>query len=245
MCYSWVVCIMRKRAGARASTRVGPAKIGGTSGTADPASPVRPGRAAGRKLRSACACGGFRRRPAGQFAENSRRSFRRARRESLPSGSPPSSPRGTGEAGVQWVFENIPVTKGDRGMNTRRQEPNGAAETAAEARAYRKIPLEVLRGFYSDQVELSSLTQVAARIGVGKSTLHGFLTGAKPHRRTLRFLGLHYLKARDTSPQSEALQCIAGNDEELRGAVLDTLAAHLQRRARPIPEWLSQMRASR
>lgn len=130
-------------------------------------------------------------------------------------------------------------------MNTHRQEPDGAAEPAVEPRAYRTIPLEVLRGFYADQVELTSLAQVAARAGLGRSTLHSFLAGAKPHRRTLRLLGLHYLKARDTSPHSEALQLLAGDDEELCSAVLDTLATHLQRRARPIPEWLSRMRAAR
>lgn len=60
---------------------------------------------------------------------------------------------------------------------------------------HRTVPLEVLREFARSQAELSSIRLVAEDAGVGRSTLHKFITaGTTPHPRVRRLLALWYLR---------------------------------------------------
>jgi hypothetical protein len=60
---------------------------------------------------------------------------------------------------------------------------------------HRKVPLEVVREFARSQSELSALRTMAEDAGVGRSTLHKFITaGTMPHPRVRRLLALWYLR---------------------------------------------------
>jgi hypothetical protein len=60
---------------------------------------------------------------------------------------------------------------------------------------HRTVPLEVLREFARSQAELSSIRLVAEDAGVGRSTLHKFISaGTMPHPRVRRLLALWYLR---------------------------------------------------
>jgi hypothetical protein len=60
---------------------------------------------------------------------------------------------------------------------------------------HRTVPLEVLREFARSQAELSSIRLVAEDAGVGRSTLHKFITASTtPHPRVRRLLALWYLR---------------------------------------------------
>jgi hypothetical protein len=60
---------------------------------------------------------------------------------------------------------------------------------------HRTVPLEVLREFTRSQTELSSIRQVAEDAGVGRSTVHKFISaGTMPHPRVRRLLALWYLR---------------------------------------------------
>lgn len=60
---------------------------------------------------------------------------------------------------------------------------------------HRTVPLEVLREFARSQAELSSIRHVAEDAGVGRSTVHKFITaGTMPHPRVRRLLALWYLR---------------------------------------------------
>lgn len=60
---------------------------------------------------------------------------------------------------------------------------------------HRAVPLYLLREFYMDMVELTSLRSVASAAGITRSTLHKFVAdGSVPHPRTRRLLALYYLQ---------------------------------------------------
>lgn len=60
---------------------------------------------------------------------------------------------------------------------------------------HRAVPLEVLREFARSHAELGSIRLVAEDAGVGRSTLHKFITaGTTPHPRVRRLLALWYLR---------------------------------------------------
>jgi hypothetical protein len=60
---------------------------------------------------------------------------------------------------------------------------------------HRSVPLEVLRDFARSEAELTSIRLAADDAGVGRSTLHKFITaGTKPHLRVRRRLALWYLR---------------------------------------------------
>lgn len=60
---------------------------------------------------------------------------------------------------------------------------------------HRLVPLEVLREFARSHAELTSIRLVAEDAGVGRSTLHKFITaGTTPHPRVRRLLALWYLR---------------------------------------------------
>jgi transcriptional regulator with XRE-family HTH domain len=107
-------------------------------------------------------------------------------------------------------------------------------------KGYRTIPEEVLRDFYTDQIELSTLKQVADRAGIGRTTLHNFMNGSSPHPRTRRLLGLYYLRLQDTARFVDAMKVLAGEDEELQRAVARLIAEHCRRAGDPFPRWLQE-----
>ncbi|HEU4883626.1 MAG TPA: hypothetical protein VFT45_15305 [Longimicrobium sp.] len=68
---------------------------------------------------------------------------------------------------------------------------------------HRAVPVETLREFARDRAELTSVRQVAAEAGLGRTTLRNFLTrGTTPHPRVRRILALWYLgeKAKEQTP---------------------------------------------
>ncbi|MBV9109638.1 MAG: hypothetical protein JO306_09560 [Gemmatimonadetes bacterium] len=104
-----------------------------------------------------------------------------------------------------------------------------------EAKAYRTIPEDVLREFYRDQIELSSLKEVAARAGIGRTTLHSFMNGSSPHPRTRRLLGLYYLRLQGTVRYDEALRVLSGGDDELQNTLAEAIAEHHRKSGKPLP----------
>lgn len=121
---------------------------------------------------------------------------------------------------------------------------------------HRSVPVEVLREFVRDQSELSSVRQVAAEIGLGRTTLHSFLAGeTTPHPRVRRLIALWYLqKVQETGeleavrPYAAALEILLSHipPERRRAAeqeVLDALAqTHAQSNTTP-PRWLELLRS--
>jgi AcrR family transcriptional regulator len=71
---------------------------------------------------------------------------------------------------------------------------------------HRAVPVETLREFARDRAELTSVRQVAAEAGLGRTTLRNFLTrDTTPHPRVRRLLALWYLseKAKAQKPFSQ------------------------------------------
>ena len=59
----------------------------------------------------------------------------------------------------------------------------------------RAIPLEAMRTFALTEAGRTSLRVLAERVGVGRTTLRGFLyDGRKPHPRVRRLLALWYVR---------------------------------------------------
>ncbi|HEX6038010.1 hypothetical protein [Longimicrobium sp.] len=95
------------------------------------------------------------------------------------------------------------------------------------------MPLEVVREFARSQAELSSIRHVAEDAGVGRSTIHKFISaGTMPHPRVRRLLALWYLRRLSgvdelelIRPYSSALEVVFGElPEPFRGrAMLDVL----------------------
>lgn len=98
---------------------------------------------------------------------------------------------------------------------------------------HRTVPLEVVREFARSQAELSSIRHVAEDAGVGRSTIHKFISaGTMPHPRVRRLLALWYLRRLSgvdelelIRPYSSALEVVFGElPEPFRGrAMLDVL----------------------
>lgn len=117
------------------------------------------------------------------------------------------------------------------------------------------VPLEVLREFTRSQAELSSLRHVAEDAGVGRSTVHKFITaGTTPHPRVRRLLALWYLRRLSgvdelelVRPYVSALKVLFGDvPESSRGramlAVLDDVEhAYTQAEEEP-PPWVNVLR---
>lgn len=69
---------------------------------------------------------------------------------------------------------------------------------------HRAVPLDVLRDFVRSQAELSSIRQVAAEVGLGRTTLHSFINGeTNPHPRVRRLLALWYLQKLEQAPDMD------------------------------------------
>ena len=117
----------------------------------------------------------------------------------------------------------------------------------------RDVPIDAVRELARDHAERSSLRQLAPEIGLGHSTLHNFLSGAAPHPRVRRLLGLWYLRVTagggedDLRPYQSALDVLlAGVPEELRGRaageVLDVLERGYEGTRTGTPAWLTALR---
>ena len=117
----------------------------------------------------------------------------------------------------------------------------------------RDVPIDAVRELARDHAERSSLRQLAPEIGLGHSTLHNFLSGAAPHPRVRRLLGLWYLRVTgaagddDLRPYASALDMLlAGGPAELReraaGEVLDVLERGYAGSGKDAPAWLAALR---
>jgi hypothetical protein len=133
----------------------------------------------------------------------------------------------------------------------------GAAAPEGEPRDYRAVPVEAMRRFAQDQAELTSIRQVAAEIGLGRTTLHKFVVGeTMPHPRVRRLLALWYLRrhghaADDDAavrPYAAALQILLGDvpedaRERATAEVLDVLERGYTVAGGEPPAWLDALRA--
>lgn len=120
---------------------------------------------------------------------------------------------------------------------------------------HRTVPLEVLREFARSQAELTSIRLVAEDAGVGRSTLHKFITaGTMPHPRVRRLLALWYLRRLGgvdetelVRPYASALEVLVGDVPELTRArvttdVLDSVDRGYSDAGEETPRWTSALR---
>jgi hypothetical protein len=120
---------------------------------------------------------------------------------------------------------------------------------------HRTVPLEVLREFARSQAELSSIRLVAEDAGVGRSTLHKFITaGTTPHPRVRRLLALWYLRRLSgvnemelVRPYASALEVLMGDVPEIsRGRatteVLDSVYRGYAAAGEEAPRWVNVLR---
>lgn len=138
----------------------------------------------------------------------------------------------------------------------RTSSPHGGSRMTSmdSERAHRDVPLGVLRDWYRDQVELSSVRSLAAEANVGRTTIHKFVHGAtKPHPRVRRLLALHYLQAtgegrvENVRPLQAALGVMlarvpAERITESISEVLDTVERVHRAAAVEPPGWIAPLR---
>lgn len=114
--------------------------------------------------------------------------------------------------------------------------------------------LEELRAWYADQCERSSVRSVAAQAGIGRTTMHGFISArTTPHPRVRRLLVLYRTGTTDDpdSPASLALLIALAADlppEALESVVLDllgTLEREVRASGREVPSWLTCLQEGR
>jgi hypothetical protein len=127
--------------------------------------------------------------------------------------------------------------------------------TPAFAAAYRTVPVEVLREFVRSQAELSSLRYVAEDAGVGRSTVHKFITaGTMPHPRVRRLLALWYLRRLEGVNEIEFLRPyvsaldvllaeVAEPSPDVTLTVLEGMAKGFENAGEQTPRWLQVLRA--
>lgn len=120
---------------------------------------------------------------------------------------------------------------------------------------HRTVPLEVLREFARSYAELSSIRAVAEDAGVGRSTVHKFITaGTTPHPRVRRLLALWYLRRLSgidelelVRPYVSALETLIGDlPKPSRGrvsvAVLDDIERGCAEAGEETPRWVQVLR---
>lgn len=120
---------------------------------------------------------------------------------------------------------------------------------------HRTVPLEVLREFARSQAEVTSIRLVAEDAGVGRSTLHKFVTGGTtPHPRVRRLLALWYLRRVSGIDETElvrpyvsALEVLIGDvPEPVRGraaiAVLGDVERAYAESVEEVPRWVGVLR---
>lgn len=72
---------------------------------------------------------------------------------------------------------------------------------------HRTVPLEVLRDFARARGEATSIANVAEELGLGRSTLYGFISeGRTPHPRARRVIALWYLDWIETAPDFDLVR---------------------------------------
>ena len=123
-----------------------------------------------------------------------------------------------------------------------------------EDKSFRDIPVDVLREFYRDLAERTSLTVVALTAGIGRTTLHKFINGGTaPQPRIRRLLALAYLRATRNGPEDlrsveQALGVLLarvprGRMRDSVGEVIGAIErAHRTAGVEP-PEWIAGIRA--
>lgn len=119
----------------------------------------------------------------------------------------------------------------------------------------RDVPIDAVRELARDHAERTSLRQLAPEIGLGHSTLHNFLSGAAPHPRVRRLLGLWYLRVTGGSaeeftirPYAAAIDVLLSEvPEAVRDRARADLLGVLERGYRAsgveAPGWLAALRA--
>lgn len=120
---------------------------------------------------------------------------------------------------------------------------------------HRTVPLEVLREFARSQVELSSIRHVAEDAGVGRSTVHKFISaGTMPHPRVRRLLALWYLRRLSgldelelIRPYASALEVVFGDlPEPFRGRAMLSVLDYVDRAYTDLgeetPRWVKALR---
>lgn len=121
---------------------------------------------------------------------------------------------------------------------------------------HRKVPLEVLREFARSYAELTSMRHVAEDAGVGRSTVHKFITeGTKPHPRIRRLLALWYLRRVSGIDEFELIRPYVSALETLIRdvpdpsrtramlAVLDNVERACAEAGEETPRWVTVLRA--
>jgi hypothetical protein len=120
---------------------------------------------------------------------------------------------------------------------------------------HRSVPLEVLRDFARSQSEITSIRLVAEDAGVGRSTLHKFITaGTMPHPRVRRLLALWYLQRLEgvdelelVRPYLAALAILLldvpdSSLKDVRLAVLDRIEQGFTDVGEEAPRWVTVLR---
>src|SRR5690349_12124600 len=120
---------------------------------------------------------------------------------------------------------------------------------------HRAVPVETLREFARDRAELSSVRQVAAEVGLGRTTLHNFIyENTTPHPRVRRLLALWYLREKEKekaeiSPETytSALGVLFGDLPSLDRAqamatLVESVAAMYENMGVPLPPGLADLR---
>jgi hypothetical protein len=120
---------------------------------------------------------------------------------------------------------------------------------------FRAIPVEVLRDFVRSRAEITSIRQVAAETGLGRTTLHSFVNGeTTPHPRVRRVIALWYLDWLETAPDLDVVRpyasalevLISGMPETQRdgtlAVVLDGLESGYTGGGEPPPRWVELLR---
>lgn len=121
---------------------------------------------------------------------------------------------------------------------------------------HRAVPLEVLRDFARSVAELGCIRETAQDAGVGRSTLHHFITkGTTPHPRIRRLLALWYLRRVSgldeldyLRPYLAALDVLLSDASESvrEDATLDVLTSVENRyvaAGQDAPPWIAVMRS--
>jgi transcriptional regulator with XRE-family HTH domain len=115
---------------------------------------------------------------------------------------------------------------------------------------HRAVRMEVLQDFVRTQAELSSIRQVAAEVGLGRTTIHAFVNGeSNPHPRVRRTLALWYLQKSAEAPDIDVarpyaaalgilLAALPESDREAGTAVLLEALEALHAGAGSYPRWL-------
>lgn len=124
-------------------------------------------------------------------------------------------------------------------------------------RDHRLVPLELIREFTRSKAELSSIRTVADEAGVGRSTMHKFITaGTMPHPRVRRLLALWYLRQKDglgidetelMRPYQQVFRILLSEVPEaahasVTAAVLVCVAEGCTEEGEEVPRWVTVMR---